>query len=47
MKRTFGFSKVRFGGLAKNLHRLLATCALINLVTARNHLLQASRQNCA
>ena len=40
MKLRFGFSRVRFRGLEKNLQRLLATCALINLVTARNHLLE-------
>jgi IS5 family transposase len=47
MKLKFGFSKVRYRGLAKNLHRLLATCALINLVTARNRLLEVVAQNCA
>jgi transposase, IS5 family len=47
MKLTFGFSRVRFRGLAKNLQRLLATCALINLVTARKHLLDGQAQTCA
>jgi IS5 family transposase len=47
MKLTFGFSRVRFRGLAKNLQRLLATCALINLVTARKHLLEGQAQTCA
>ena len=39
MKLKFGFVKVRFRGLAKNLNRLETTCALINLCTARHHLL--------
>lgn len=39
MKGKFGFVKVRFRGLAKNLNRLQTTCALINLCTARKHLL--------
>ena len=39
MKLQFGFVKVRFRGLAKNLHRLQTTCALINLCTARTYLL--------
>jgi IS5 family transposase len=47
MKLTFGFVKARYRGLAKNLHRLLTVCALINLVTARNQMLQAAAQNCA
>lgn len=40
IKRLFGFSKVRYRGLAKNLHRLQVTCALTNLFSARNHLLR-------
>jgi IS5 family transposase len=31
----FGFAKVRYRGLKKNAHRLLVTCALANLFTAR------------
>ena len=30
IKLKFGFSKVRYRGLAKNLHRLFSTCALVN-----------------
>ena len=39
IKRVFGFSKVRYRGLAKNGHRLLVTAALANLFTARRRLL--------
>src|ERR1700748_1335109 len=39
IKRVFGFAKVRYRGLNKNLHRLLVTCALANLFIARRHLL--------
>lgn len=42
IKRIFGFSKVRYRGLAKNLHRLQVTCALANLFSARNHLLRVA-----
>ena len=38
IKRVFGFAKVRYRGLNKNLHRLLVTCALANLFIARRHL---------
>jgi transposase, IS5 family len=31
IKRIFGFQKVRYRGLAKNLHRLEVTAALANL----------------
>jgi IS5 family transposase len=31
IKRVFGFQKVRYRGLAKNLHRLEVTAALANL----------------
>jgi IS5 family transposase len=41
IKRVFGFAKVRYRGLEKNLHRLLVTAALANLFTARRHLLCA------
>jgi IS5 family transposase len=47
MKLKFGFVKVRYRGLAKNLNRLQTTCALINLVTARKHLLAVAGQSCA
>ena len=40
IKRIFGFNKVRYRGLAKNLHRLQVTCALTNLFSARNYLLR-------
>jgi len=47
IKLKFGFSKVRYRGLAKNLNRLLSICALANLVTARKHLLEVFAQSCA
>jgi len=31
IKRVFGFAKVRYRGLQKNVHRLLVTSALANL----------------
>jgi transposase, IS5 family len=40
IKRVFGFAKVRYRGLKKNAHRLIVTCALANLFTARRHLLR-------
>jgi IS5 family transposase len=40
IKRVFGFAKVRYRGLNKNLHRLLVTAALANLYTARRCLLR-------
>jgi transposase, IS5 family len=40
LKRVFGFAKVRYRGLRKNLHRLFVTSALANLHTARRHLLR-------
>ncbi len=40
IKRVFGFTKVRYRGLAKNAHRLIVTCALANLFMARRHLLR-------
>lgn len=40
-KRVFGFQKVRYRGLAKNLHRLQVTAALANLLLARRRLLHA------
>jgi IS5 family transposase len=39
IKRVFGFAKVRYRGLAKNLHRLEVTAALANLFMVRRHLL--------
>jgi transposase, IS5 family len=42
IKRVFGFAKVRYRGLQKNLHRLLVTSALANLYTARRHLLRCA-----
>ncbi|MBW7862773.1 MAG: IS5 family transposase [Rhodocyclaceae bacterium] len=41
IKRVFGFQKVRYRGLAKNLHRLEVTAALANLFMARKRLLHA------
>ncbi len=46
MKLKFGFTRVRYRGLAKNLNRLLTTCALINLCTARNHLREVPAPTC-
>jgi IS5 family transposase len=40
IKRVFGFTKVRYRGLAKNAHRLFVTCALANLFMARRYLLR-------
>jgi IS5 family transposase len=45
MKLQFGFTKVRFRGIAKNLNRLFATCALVNLCTARKHLVALPTQS--
>ena len=41
IKRIFGFQKVRYRGLAKNLQRLEVTAALANLYTVRRRLLRA------
>ena len=41
IKRIFGFQKVRYRGLVKNLHRLEVTAALANLYTVRRRLLRA------
>jgi IS5 family transposase len=35
LKQRFGFGMVRYRGLAKNLHRLYTSFALINLITAQ------------
>ena len=40
IKRIFGFQKVRYRGLAKNLHRLEVTAALANIYTVRRRLLK-------
>jgi hypothetical protein len=37
------FVKVRYRGLAKNAHRLVVTCALVNLFMARRHLLRCQQ----
>ena len=41
IKRIFGFQKVRYRGLAKNLHRLEVSAALANLYMVRRRLLHA------
>ena len=41
IKNVFGFRKVRYRGLAKNLHRLEVTAALTNLYMVRRRLLNA------
>jgi IS5 family transposase len=41
IKQIFGFQKVRYRGLAKNLHRLEVTAALANLFIVRRRLLRA------
>lgn len=40
IKRVFGFQKVRYRGLAKNLHRLEVSAALANLFMVRRRLLR-------
>ena len=40
LKRQFGFSKVRYRGLAKNTNHLFAACALVNVVLAKRQLLR-------
>ena len=40
VKRVFGFTKVRYRGLAKNANRLFMTCALANLFIVRRRLLR-------
>ena len=40
MKRVFGFTHVRYRGLAKNTHRVQVTCALVNLFLVRKQLLK-------
>jgi len=41
IKRVFGFQKVRYRGLAKNLHRLEVTAALANIFLSKRRLLHA------
>jgi IS5 family transposase len=41
IKRVFGFTKVRYRGLAKNTQHLLVSCALSNLYMVRRRLLRA------
>jgi transposase, IS5 family len=41
IKRVFGFQKVCYRGLAKNLHRLEVSAALANLFLSRRRLLNA------
>ena len=45
MKLQFGSARRASGGLAKNLHRLQTTCALLNLCTARKPLLEGLAQS--
>ena len=47
MKLRFGFTRVRYRGLAKNLHRIETTCALINLYTASKRWVAGPQPNCA
>jgi transposase, IS5 family len=42
IKRVFGFTKVRYRGLAKNAHALFVLCALTNVYMARRRLLCAT-----
>ena len=41
LKCRFGYTKVRYRGLNKNANHLFSACALVNLVTAKKHLLGA------
>jgi IS5 family transposase len=40
IKRVFGFVKVRYRGLTKNVHRLIVTGTLANLFMTRRHLVR-------
>ena len=40
IKRIFGFTKVRYRGIAKNAHRLFVICALANLYMVRHRLMR-------
>jgi IS5 family transposase len=42
-KRTFGFTKVRYRGIAKNAERLYVACALVNILQLRRPLWQLAR----
>lgn len=42
IKLKLGFVKARYRGLKKNGNRLFSACALTNLLTAKNHLLQVA-----
>ncbi len=42
VKRVFGFSKVRYRGLAKNANRVFVACALANLFMVRKRLLRTA-----
>jgi IS5 family transposase len=46
MKLPFGFVKVRYRGLAKNLHRIETTCALLNLYIASKRWTVRPQPNC-
>ena len=46
MKRVFGFREVRYRGIEKNWHRVVATCALVNLFQARRVVIRA-QERCA
>lgn len=43
IKRIFGFTKVRYRGIAKNAHRLFVACALANLYMVRHRLMRLQR----
>ncbi len=40
MKRVFGFTQVRYRGLAKNTHRVQVTCAWVDLFLVRKRWLR-------
>jgi IS5 family transposase len=46
IKRIFGWSRVRYRGLAKNTHWLYITCGLTNLYLARRRLLAVTERVC-
>ena len=46
IKRIFGFTKVRYRGLAKNANRVFATAALANLYMVRRYLLRLEQGSC-
>jgi IS5 family transposase len=41
IKRIFGFTKVRYRGMAKNANRLFVACALANLYMVRHRLMRS------